>query len=46
MLQKKADYLKEADRRGFGYDAYNNKIIQRDLRKCEYDIKCVLEQLV
>jgi hypothetical protein len=24
----------------------DNKIIQRDLRKCEYDIKCVLEQLV
>jgi hypothetical protein len=24
----------------------DNSIIQRDLKKCEYDIKCVLEQLV
>jgi hypothetical protein len=29
MLKKKADYLKEADLKGYGFDAFRNKIIQK-----------------
>ena len=29
LMKKKADFLNDADRRGFGYDAYKNKIVQK-----------------
>ena len=36
MLQKKADYLKEADLRGYGFDAYRNKIVQKGHHHKQY----------